>query len=47
MPAAHAYEVRARTTAYRHSVGEELAGLDLTPTKRIGVRVRLAYAMAS
>jgi uncharacterized protein YggE len=29
----------------RTSVGAELAGLDLAPTKKIGVRVRVAYAL--
>lgn len=29
-----------------HSVGSELAGLELAPTKKVGVRVRIAYTIA-
>lgn len=33
--------------ARRRSVGTELAGLDLAPTKKVGVRVRIAYAIGA
>jgi hypothetical protein len=37
------FKFAARTRA---SVSTELAGLDLAPTKKVGVRVRIAYALA-
>ena len=40
------HEIASAMAVRRKGIGDELEGLDLTPTKRIGVRVRVAYALA-
>lgn len=46
MPRTMAYDAMLPMRLKRESVAGELAGLDLAPTKKVGVRVRVAYAIA-
>jgi uncharacterized protein YggE len=44
---AAAAELSVMRTARKAAVADELAGLELAPTKKIGVRVRLVYAIGA